>query len=99
MEAGKKAADAVIPLQKSVADVTTAQKSKLTAEKIAVELGKLDEVEVIFAILRHLAAKPDRGVSGTGSGVTADTPFSISPSYILHRRIQPCQTRHNQSKH
>jgi glucose-6-phosphate isomerase len=65
VEAGKKAAGTVISLQKSVVDLLNKQCKGLTAGEIAVELGTPDQAESIFAILRHLSANSDRGVSSS----------------------------------
>jgi len=62
VEAGKKAAGAVISLQKEVIGLLSKAKRGMTAAEIAEELGKPDDVEAVFAILRHLSANPDRGV-------------------------------------
>ena len=64
VEAGKKAAGVVISLQKAVIGVLNKKQGySLTAMEIATELGTPDQAESVFAILRHLAANPDRGVS------------------------------------
>jgi glucose-6-phosphate isomerase len=64
VEAGKKAAGAVISLQMEIVKLLAATKREMTAGEIAVELGKPDDVEAVFAILRHLAANPDRHIAG-----------------------------------
>jgi glucose-6-phosphate isomerase len=66
VEAGKKAAGTVIALQKEVVGILGKEKRAMTAAEIAAELGKRDDVEAVFAILRHLAANPDRGVRCSG---------------------------------
>ena len=78
VEAGKKAAGVVISLQKAVVELLVQQKREMTATEIAAELGKPDDVEAVFAILRHLAANPDRGVSCSyGPGVATDVKFCM----------------------
>ncbi len=63
VEAGKKAAAAVLTLQRRILAELRAKMGELrTAEKIAAALGEGD-IETVFAILRHLAANPDHGVS------------------------------------
>jgi len=79
VEAGKKAAGAVISLQQAALDLLGARKREMTAREIAAELGKPDEVESVFAILRHLAANPGRGVSSAGSGAAGDVTFHVNP--------------------
>jgi glucose-6-phosphate isomerase len=65
VEAGKKAAGTVIALQKAVVDLLKRQGKGLTAMEIATELGAPDQAESVFAILRHLAANPDRSVQAS----------------------------------
>jgi len=77
VEAGKKAAGVVISLQKEAVELLKNRQREMTAAEIAVELGKPDEVEAIFAILRHLAANPDRGVVSSGQGAVQDIKFSM----------------------
>ncbi|MFA7405903.1 MAG: glucose-6-phosphate isomerase [Pelobacteraceae bacterium] len=62
VEAGKKAAGTVITLQKSVVELLQQEQRSLTAGAIAEMLGKPEEAEMVFAILRHLAANPERGI-------------------------------------
>ena len=77
VEAGKKAAGVVISLQKAAVGLLVQQKREMTAAEIAAELGKPDDVEAVFAILRHLAANPDRGVSCSGDGAATDVKFCM----------------------
>ncbi len=77
VEAGKKAAGVVISLQKEVVDLLKSRQQEMTAVEIAVELGKPGETEAIFAILRHLAANPDRGVKAATEGSVADWKFLL----------------------
>jgi glucose-6-phosphate isomerase len=63
VEAGKKAAAAVLALQGRILGDLRARKGEFrTAEKIAAAMGEAD-VETVFAVLRHLAANPDHGVA------------------------------------
>jgi glucose-6-phosphate isomerase len=76
VEAGKKAAGAVITLQKAVVGLLGKEKREMTAAEIAAELGRTDDVEAVFAILRHMAANPDRGVQlVSGDGAVAGWKF------------------------
>ena len=77
VEAGKKAAGVVISLQQAVVELLGRQKREMTALEVAMELGRPDDVEAVFAILRHLAANPDRGVSSTGNRTGEHLKFSI----------------------
>lgn len=63
VEAGKKAAGTVIALQKEVVTLLSSQNSALSAEEIAEMIGKPEQVESVFAVLRHLAANPDRKIT------------------------------------
>jgi glucose-6-phosphate isomerase len=77
VEAGKKAAGVVISLQKEVLEVLRTQGRDMTANEIAAELDKPEDAESVFAILRHLAANPERGVSHTGNGTASDVTFCL----------------------
>jgi glucose-6-phosphate isomerase len=64
VEAGKKAAAAVLALQAKVLADLGAQKGAFrTAERIAASLGAPEEAETVFKVLEHLAANPDHGVA------------------------------------
>jgi glucose-6-phosphate isomerase len=78
VEAGKKAAEAVIGLQKEVVGLLEKRQSEMTAEEIAAELGRADESEAIFAILRHLAANPGRGIGITQAGSPRQIKFKAT---------------------
>jgi glucose-6-phosphate isomerase len=63
VEAGKKAAAAVLALQgRILADLSSSRGEFRTAEKVAAALGEGD-VATVFAVLRHLAANPDHPVA------------------------------------
>lgn len=61
VEAGKKAAAAILDLQKQVLEVLQKEKTTLSLEEIAQKAGTPDQVEAIYKILRHLHAN-QRGV-------------------------------------
>jgi glucose-6-phosphate isomerase len=61
VEAGKKAAAAVLELQKRVVEVLQKEKTPLSLQEIAEKIGASDKVEAIYKILRHLHAN-GRGV-------------------------------------
>jgi glucose-6-phosphate isomerase len=67
VEAGKKAATAVLALQKKVLEFLAAQKGRaLTLDEIADGIGASAEIETVFKILEHAAANPqDHGVKRT----------------------------------
>ena len=64
VEAGKKAATAVLALQKKLlAELRRdAAAAPRTAEQLAQAVGAGDEVETVFKVLEHLAANPDHRV-------------------------------------
>ncbi len=62
VEAGKRAAAAVLDLQRLVAAQLRSAAGARTAEQIAGAIGKPDEVESVFKILEHLASNPERSV-------------------------------------
>jgi glucose-6-phosphate isomerase len=62
VEAGKKAASAVISLQTEVVSALQNSNRAMTADQLAALIGKPEEAETVFAILRHLSANPDRGI-------------------------------------
>jgi len=66
VEAGKKAAGAVLELQRKLtARLREARAEARTAEQLAADIGLPDEVETVFKVLQHLAANPERGVERT----------------------------------
>jgi glucose-6-phosphate isomerase len=77
VEAGKKAAEGVIALQRAVVGLLCGQKREMSAAEIAAELGRPDDVEAVFAILRHLAANPDKGITSTIGGHICKVKFSF----------------------
>jgi glucose-6-phosphate isomerase len=75
VEAGKKAAGAVLALQRQILAFLAAQKGQaLTVDQIAAGIGADEEIEHVYKILEHAAANPDHGV------VRAEgkTPFSAT---------------------
>jgi len=71
VEAGKKAAQAVLDLQARLVAALRSAGRELTLEEAAKAAGSAD-LETVFSILRHLAANPDRPVASRipeGKGV------------------------------
>jgi glucose-6-phosphate isomerase len=66
VEAGKKAAAAVLELQKQVVAVLQSEGKALTLEALADKAGASDRVEEVYKIVRHLAAN-QRGVQLQGN--------------------------------
>lgn len=78
VEAGKKAAQAVIELQARVMQVLHANSGMpRTAEEIAENAGGMENVEAIYKILEHLAANPARRVKRVGEDSPREAKFSI----------------------
>ena len=76
VEAGKKAATAVLALQEKVMAELHKQKGKpLTADQLAAAAGSPDQAEMAYQILRHLAANPERGIRAEGTS-PGSTTFS-----------------------
>jgi glucose-6-phosphate isomerase len=66
VEAGKKAAAAILELQKRVVDVLQTEKTALSIEEVAQKADATDQIEPIYKILRHLHAN-QRGVVFQGN--------------------------------
>jgi len=75
VEAGKKAAAAVLDLQSKLVAALKTAASPQTASQLAAALGQSDRVETVYQILRHLAANPDRGVVRVGGDGPATETF------------------------
>jgi glucose-6-phosphate isomerase len=81
VEAGKKAASAILSLQsKALAYLRGHRDRALTAEEIAEAIGAADEAEALHHILEHAAANPDHGI--------ARTPGSTPPSHCYRCSAQ-----------
>jgi glucose-6-phosphate isomerase len=75
VEAGKKAATAVLALQSRILKLLGEREGQaLGVEAIAEALGARDEAETVFKILEHAAANPDHGVKRT----PGRTPFDAT---------------------
>ena len=70
VEAGKKAAAAVLDLQSKVIAQLRASAEPQTAEQLAISLGLPDKIEWVYKILQHLKSNVERGIVQT----TGDTP-------------------------
>jgi glucose-6-phosphate isomerase len=69
VEAGKRAAAAVLDVQKHViAALKAARGTALSVDEIAVRAGAADDRETVFKILQHLSANPDHGVRRASAG-------------------------------
>ncbi|MGF1534992.1 MAG: glucose-6-phosphate isomerase, partial [Elainellaceae cyanobacterium] len=65
VEAGKKAAASILALQTQVIEVLRAAPGALSLSDLAAKAGAGDQIEIIYKIVRHLAAN-DRGITVTG---------------------------------
>ncbi|MBI3828940.1 MAG: glucose-6-phosphate isomerase [Planctomycetes bacterium] len=78
VEAGKKAAGAVIALQHKLVAYLKANKGKrFTSEEAAEAIGTKDEVETAHWILRHLAANPDHGIKAKPGATQFETTYGV----------------------
>jgi glucose-6-phosphate isomerase len=78
VEAGKKAAAAILDLQHKVVAALRAAGQARTAGQLAAAIGQPDEAEAVFKILEHLAANPGRGVSTQPGARPSETTFQVS---------------------
>jgi glucose-6-phosphate isomerase len=62
VEAGKKAAGAILALQGKILGHLRKSNRTTDAESLAVAIGASEQTEAVFMILRHLAANPDHHV-------------------------------------
>jgi glucose-6-phosphate isomerase len=77
VEAGKKAAAAVLDLQRRVVGALAGRGGAgAMCEELATAVGAPDEVEAIFHVLEHLAANPDRGVARRPGPTPFDAVYS-----------------------
>lgn len=75
VEAGKKAARAVLDIELFVlAELKKVGHPRL-AEEIAAAISKPEEVETVYRLLEYLAANPERGVTRAGGGGPATAKF------------------------
>ncbi len=81
VEAGKKAAAAVLALQRRlVAGLREAGPPGATAEQLAAAIGASDDVETVFLVLERLAANADRGVTRRAGTTPFDAVFASARS-------------------
>jgi glucose-6-phosphate isomerase len=76
VEAGKKAAGAVLALQQKVLAALRARPGAwMTAEEIAAAAGAPDEIETVWKLLEHAAANQDHGVHREAGGTPFDARY------------------------
>jgi glucose-6-phosphate isomerase len=77
VEAGKKAATAVLALQLKVLAALRADKTPRGVEELAAAASAQEEVETVFHLLEHLAANPDHGVKKQPGSTPFDAKYSL----------------------
>lgn len=78
VEAGKKAAGAVLDLQRRVlSHLRDKPESLLTLEEIAAAIGEPDSVEAVYHVLEHTTANPDHGVHRTAGTDPFDARYGM----------------------
>jgi glucose-6-phosphate isomerase len=78
VEAGKKAAAAVIALQHKIQHYLATHKGQtFTADHIANAIGALTEVETVFKTLQHLAANEDHAVKRITGKTIFDATYGM----------------------
>jgi glucose-6-phosphate isomerase len=81
VEAGKKAADSILKLQRRVVDYLRAQSpSWLGVVEIAHAVATARETETVYHVLRRLAAEPRRGVRAKNERQPREARFSMITS-------------------
>jgi glucose-6-phosphate isomerase len=79
VEAGKKAAAAVLDLQRRVLAALREREAKgATCEELAAAAGVPDEVETVFHVLERLGANPDRGVARRAGASPFDAVYTAT---------------------
>jgi glucose-6-phosphate isomerase len=79
VEAGKKAAELVIRLQRAaLAYLREREEEPFTAEEIASAIGSKEEMEMVFKLLEHAAANPDHKIKK----IPAELPFDSRYQYV-----------------
>ncbi|MDB6023855.1 MAG: Glucose-6-phosphate isomerase [Verrucomicrobiales bacterium] len=79
VEAGKKAASAVIQLQLKVLDYLQEKKGHaLTSAQIASGIGAHDAFETVFKISEHLSANPDSGVKKAAGKTPFESTYQLA---------------------
>lgn len=73
VEAGKKAAAAVLEIQtKVIAELRKNKGKDFSVEQISAAIGAPDDLETIYKVLEHLASNPGRGVHRKGAYCAPD---------------------------
>jgi glucose-6-phosphate isomerase len=93
VEAGKKAAGAVLDLQRKVlAHLRQSPGTALTADQIAQAIGQPEAAECIHHLLEHAAANPDHGLRRISAATPVDTRYSARDvGQVNHLPLPSCQ--------
>ena len=79
VEAGKKAAAAVIDIQRRMLKYLTEKRGHaLTSSQLASGIGAHDDFETVFKLCEHLAANPDHGVQKTAGKTPFEATYKIA---------------------
>jgi len=79
VEAGKKAAAAVLELQGRLVDALRERgPAGGTCEELATSAGASEEVETVFLVLERLSANPERGISRRTGSTPFDAVYSVA---------------------
>ncbi len=80
VEAGKKAAESVIRLQKAALEYLRERKNKsFVAEEIASAIGAREEAETVFKLLEHAAANPEHKIEKIPTKLYFNSRFQYVP--------------------
>ena len=77
VEAGKRAAQAVLDLQTKVLELLRSSDEPRSAAEIALAIGSPEEAESVFRILEHLSVNVERRVIGSFAASPAATVFRL----------------------
>jgi glucose-6-phosphate isomerase len=77
VEAGKKAAKAVLELQLLLLKQVQSAKTPQTAFELASAVGKSDDVETAYHLLKHMSANPDHGIHCWPGNTAATDRFAL----------------------
>jgi glucose-6-phosphate isomerase len=78
VQAGKKAADAVLQIQRAILHHLRAHRGEaFTAAALARAIKQPGEVETVFKICEHLVANPDRGVKRQAGGARVQDGYLV----------------------
>jgi len=76
VEAGKKAATAVLAIQTKIVEHLKGHKAGHTVDEIADHIGAKDEIETVYKVLQHLSANKDHGIKKKAGKGPFDATYS-----------------------